>query len=102
MGSLVLAVLLVLLNIPAYWLLGRFLFPTGADVLDTIRLLFTPRLWDLLQGEAFEDQWAHAKVGAWLFLCVSLVASEHYFLRHHVPGLVTSLGGWWSTAHPAH
>lgn len=102
MGNLVLAALLAVLNLPAFWLLARFLFPTGADVVDTVRLLFTPRLWDLLQGEAFEDQWAHFRIVAWLFLCISLVASEHYFIRHHFPAMVESFGDWLRPASPAH
>jgi hypothetical protein len=96
MGSWVLAVVLAVLNVPLYWVLGRFFFPTGADIYDTVRLLLTPRIWDLLRGEAFEDQWAHFQVGAWLALCVVTVASEHFFIRHHFPDLVDRLGAWWA------
>jgi hypothetical protein len=100
-GNWVLAVVLAVLNLPVYWVLGRFFFPTGADVLDTARLLLTPRLWDLLRGEAFDDQWAHFQFGAWLVLCVVTVASEHFFIRHHFPALVERLGSWWAVHRPA-
>jgi hypothetical protein len=42
MGNWVLAVVLAVLNVPVYWMLGRFFFPTDADVYDTVRLLLTP------------------------------------------------------------
>ena len=42
MGSWVLAVVLAVLNVPVYIALGRFFFPTGADVYDTVRLLLPP------------------------------------------------------------
>lgn len=99
MGNWVLAVVLAVLNVPVYWLLGRFFFPTGADLYDTVRLLLTPRIWDLLRGEAFDDQWAHFQVGAWLVLCIVTVASEHFFVRHHLPGVVDRLGAWWAAHH---
>lgn len=96
MGNWVLAVVLAVLNVPVYWMLGRLFFPSGADVYDTVRLLLTPRILDLLRGEAFDDQWAHFQVGAWLLLCIVSVASEHYFIRHHFPGVVEWLGAWWA------
>lgn len=95
MGGLVLAVLLLILNVPVYWMIGVILFPSASDFLDTIRLLITPRILDLLRGEAFDDQWAHFKVAAWLFLCGSVVFSEYTFVAHHMPGLVERLGDWW-------
>jgi len=100
MGNWALAVVLAVLNVPVYWVLGRFFFPTGADLYDTVRLLFTPRIWDLLRGEAFDDQWAHFQVGAWLLLCILTVASEHFFIRHHLPGVIDWLGARWA-AHQA-
>lgn len=100
MGNWVLAVVLAILNLPVYWVLGRFFFPTGVDLFDTVRLLLTPRLLDLLRGEAFEDQWAHFQFGAWLVLCILTVASEHFFIRHHFPGLVDRLAAWWTVSQP--
>ena len=96
MGNWVLAVVLAVLNVPVYLALGRFLFPTGSDLYDTVRLLLTPRILDLVRGEAFEDTWAHFQVGAWLILCVLTVTSEHYFIRHHFPAVVERLGAWWA------
>ena len=79
------ALALIALNLPVYVLLWRTFFGDWEDFKEALYFWFTPRWWDWLQGEAFEDTWANMKLLAFVFVCGLTVVSEYVTLVRHFP-----------------
>ncbi|MBN1901383.1 hypothetical protein JW926_08690 [Candidatus Sumerlaeota bacterium] len=80
-------IILILLNIPLYFLYGRIFFKTWDDFGEAISYLFIPSIFTTLQGEFWNRWWAGTKMFGWFALCVGTVYLEYVKI-----GQITS---WW-------
>jgi hypothetical protein len=69
-------IILVVANIPLYWLVGWILFKDWENFWDCLKFWLTPDIISLFRGEWIEDQWAQVKLSLWLVLCAGAVLAE--------------------------
>ncbi len=78
-----LCVLLIVINAPVYFLVGKVVFGTWEDFWEAVRFWFTPDLFSALMGEFWEDAWAELKLLFFLAVCGGCVWGE-YVLVHRL------------------
>jgi hypothetical protein len=69
-------IILMVANLPLYWLVGWVLFKDWDNFWDCIKFWLTPDIISLFRGEWIEDQWAQMKLFVWLALCAGAVLAE--------------------------
>jgi hypothetical protein len=69
-------IILMVANLPLYWLVGWVLFKDWDNFWDCIKFWLTPDIISLFRGEWIEDQWAQMKLFVWLTLCAGAVLAE--------------------------
>jgi hypothetical protein len=83
-----LLLVLLVLNLPVYAGIWRAFFGDWADLREALYFWLTPRWWDWLQGEQFEDTWANLKLLVFGLICGLTVVSEYVNLVDHFPHLL--------------
>ena len=69
-------IILIVANVPLYWLIGWVFFKDWADFWECVKYWLTPDIVSLFRGEWTEDRWAQLKLGFWIFLCIAAVYGE--------------------------
>lgn len=69
--------ILVIVNIPVYFGLGRLIFKDWDGLIETLRLWSNADWIMTIQKEWREDRWETSKLPVFLLLCVLLVVGEH-------------------------
>ena len=72
--------LLVVINIPVYWILGRVIFGGWQGLGDSIRQGAEFDTISFIKGNLLGDLWHTAKILVFLFCCYQSVAYEYRFL----------------------
>ena len=81
--------ILVAVNIPIYWGLGKLIFRDADEFGEAIYFWLKPDMWSALSGEFFEDLAAEFKLGVWIALCAGAVYGEHSLLMGQFPGFTS-------------
>ena len=71
-----------LLDLPIFFLIGKFFFNDWDGLVECIVYWFTPDIVSACQGERGADFWASLKLGLFLAVCGAVVFGEYrLFLR---------------------
>jgi len=81
-----LALVLVLVNVPLYWILYRALFTDVDELADAIKFWVTPEIFSAFRGEYWDDIWAEFKLLLLVLGCAALVIVEYGGLQSYVAG----------------
>ena len=73
--------LLIVINAPVYFVIGKIVFGNWEDFWDAVRFWFTPGLFSALMGEFWEDAWAELKLFLFLAACAACVYGEHVLVQ---------------------
>lgn len=73
-------IILIIVNIPVYFVLGKLFFPTWEDFKEAVLFWITPDIISAFRGEFWEDWWAELKLGWWLLSCILFVIGESYLI----------------------
>ena len=76
---MVIAVLIVV-NVPIYFLLGKLFFDDWDGFWDAAKYWIKPDIISWFDGEWFEDWWAELKLGAFLACCAAIVYGEYWLV----------------------
>jgi uncharacterized protein involved in cysteine biosynthesis len=89
---------LLLLNIPVYWVLGRFFFPYEGEFTDAVVRAAEPDWLDWLRAPflSWEQRWADSKHFFYWAILAFTILSEYYFVYTHWPQAIDwfSAKGW--------
>lgn len=75
---------LIVANMPIYWLLGWVIFHDWYDFLDCVRFWLTPDIFSILHGEGLDDLWAELRLAAWVILCGGAIYAESQLLQRFI------------------
>lgn len=84
--NVLLAILVVVANVPLYWLMYRILFDDVDELADAIKFWFTPEIISAFRGEHVDDIWAELKLGALVVCSVGLVVLEYIGIQSYLVG----------------
>ena len=70
-------IILVIVNIPVYFGLGRLFFRTWGDFVEAVCFCNTPDIFSAFRGQYYEDRWASLKMTCWLLLCLLTLYGEY-------------------------
>ena len=82
----VIAIILLIANIPVYKRIFKLIFKDSNDFNDSIRYSFTPDLFSLFKGNYWKDRAGEAKLSFLIFCCVIIVVVE-FFIINSIIGL---------------
>lgn len=77
----IIAIVLLVANIPVYKKILRIIFRDREDVNDSIKYSFTPDLFSFFKGNYWKDKIGEAKITAFIFCCVSVVVIELLIIK---------------------
>lgn len=77
----VIAILLIIANIPVYKVFLRLIFKDSKDINNSIRYSFTPDLFSLFKGNYLKDKIGEAKLSLFIFSCVLVVLIEFFIVN---------------------
>ncbi|ACL74946.1 hypothetical protein [Ruminiclostridium cellulolyticum] len=77
----IIAIVLLVANIPVYKKILRIIFRDQEDVNDSIKYSFTPDLFSFFKGNYWKDKIGEAKITAFIFCCVSVVVIELLIIK---------------------
>jgi hypothetical protein len=86
MGPII-AILLIIVNIPVYKVFLRLFFKDSQDINDSIRYSFTPDLFSLFRGNYRKDKIGEAKLSLFIFSCIFVVVIE-FLVLNWIIGLI--------------
>lgn len=92
MQNPLLLIVLIIVNVPVYFVVGRLLFGDWVELGRTIRLLLTPGWLNMLQGEAVDGGLAPIRVLWFVILSGGMVGNEYLFLLDRLRGNAEWLG----------
>ncbi len=69
--------ILVILNIPSYYFIGKLFYKSKEDFFEAIRFWFTPDIISLFRGELLDDFWEGIKLGFFLTVCSAVVYAQY-------------------------
>jgi len=73
--------ILIIANLPLYWLFAWLLFRTWENFSEALRFWITPDSWSFINGEFLNDWYAEAKLGLWIAASAGCVFAEAYALE---------------------
>ena len=76
--------ILLIANIPVYWLLGWVVFKEWDEFWECVRFWFTPNILSAFRGEYFDDVWAEMRLGLWIAVCGAAVYGESYLWARYL------------------
>jgi len=76
-------VILLIANLPVYWLLGWVVFREWEEFFECVRFWLTPDIISAFNGEYFDDIWGEMRLGLWAVLCGVSIYSEYYLLMKY-------------------
>jgi hypothetical protein len=82
--EIVIIIVLLVVNIPAYKAYYRLMFRDAEDFKDSIKYSFTPDLFSLFKGEYRKDRVAEMKLSFFYFLCFATVLIEFFIIRFFI------------------
>ncbi|WP_242835652.1 hypothetical protein [Ruminiclostridium josui] len=77
----IVAIILLIANIPVYKKILRCIFRDREDINDAIKYSFTPDLFSLFKGNYWKDKMGEAKISAFVFCCVAVVVIEFLIIK---------------------
>ena len=77
----ILAIVLLVANIPIYKKILRFIFRDKEDINDSIKYSFTPDLFSFFKGNYWKDKVGEAKLSVFIFCCVAVVVIEILIIK---------------------
>lgn len=77
----IIAVVLILLNIPVYKVLYKLIFKDYDDFKESIHYSFIPNIVSLFRGEYCRDRIAEFKLSLLIAGCVIIVIGEFFLVR---------------------
>ncbi len=77
----IIAIVLLVANIPVYKKILRLIFRDRDDINDSIKYSFTPDLFSLFKGNYWKDKVGEAKITAFIFCCVAIVVIELLIIK---------------------
>lgn len=76
-------VILLIVNLPVFWLFGWVLFREWDEFADCVRFWLTPDILSAFRGEFINDMWAEMRLGLWVALCGGAIYGEYYLLAKY-------------------
>ncbi len=77
----IIAIVLLIANIPVYKKILWFIFRDREDINDSIKYSFTPDLFSFFKGNYWKDRVGEAKLTAFIFSCVVVVVVELLIIK---------------------
>lgn len=77
----VIAIVLLVVNIPVYKFLYKLFFRNEDDFQESVRYTFTPNLYSLFKGEYFKDRMAEARLSFFVVCCVLVVMAQYFMIQ---------------------
>ncbi len=77
----IIAIVLLVANIPVYKKILRLIFRDREDINDSIKYTFTPDLFSLFKGNYWKDRVGEAKLSLFIFSCVAVVVVELLIIK---------------------
>jgi hypothetical protein len=78
--------ILVVINVPVYVVLARWILGGWEGFVEAVRFWATPDWLSMFRGEWEADWEAEMKLGLWAIACVAAVAVQYKLLTLVVPG----------------
>ncbi len=75
--------ILLIVNIPVFWLLGWVVFREWDEFVECVRFWITPEIVSAFQGEYYDSFWGKMRLGLWAILCVASIGGEYYLLMKY-------------------
>ena len=76
--------ILLIANIPVYWLLGWVVFQQWDEFFESVRFWLTPDIFSAFRGEYGDSQWANLRLFLWAVLCAVSIYGEYSLLTKHL------------------
>jgi hypothetical protein len=73
-------IVLIVVDIPIFFLLGKVIFGSWAGFVECIYYEMVPDIWSLIKGDYHADFVAELKLSLWIAGCVGLVLGELWLL----------------------
>ncbi|MCG3198437.1 MAG: hypothetical protein HUU16_09475 [Candidatus Omnitrophica bacterium] len=85
--------ILLLINVPTYFLVGSLFFRSPMEFLRALAFLLTPWWVSALRGEYDEDCSATFTLVLFILSCGAVVVAEYQVLTRYFPGAMAFLSG---------
>ena len=72
---------LLIVNIPLYKVIYKFIFSDSDDFRESVKYSFTPDLFSLFRGRYWKDQIGEAKLSFFIIACIAAVAFEYLIIK---------------------
>lgn len=72
---------LLIVNIPLYKVIYKFIFRDSDDFRESVKYSFTPDLFSLFRGRYWKDQIGEAKLSFFIIACIAAVAFEYLIIK---------------------
>ena len=72
-----LLLILMIINLPLYYYIGKRFYDSWADFTDALRYLFQPGWLSAMRGEFSEDFWETLKLYCYVATCAAFVAIQY-------------------------
>lgn len=80
MDAIIIIILLVV-NIPVYKIISKFIFKDSDDFKESVQYSFTPDIFSLFKGRFWKDQIGESKLSIFLLLCFMAIAIEFMVIK---------------------
>ncbi|HEX2926354.1 MAG TPA: hypothetical protein VHP38_08895 [Ruminiclostridium sp.] len=74
------AILLIIVNIPVYKRIFRLFFKDSEDFYDSVKFSFIPDLYSLFKGNYWEDKSNEAKLSFFMMCCILITGIEFFIV----------------------
>lgn len=74
-------IILLIVNIPLYKVIYRFIFRDSDDFRESVKYSFTPDIFSLFRGRYWKDQIGEAKLSFFVIACILAVAFEYFIIK---------------------
>lgn len=90
--NIALLIVLVILNIPLYWLLGKSFFGSWQGLMDALVAIVMPDIVSAASGKYEEHRIGRFTLLLYLLVCVSTVAAEYHVVAKFILGMENPWG----------
>jgi len=74
-------IVLLLVNIPLYKIIFKFMFRDSDDFKESIKFSFTPDIYSLFKGRYWKDRIGEAKLSFFVLACIIAIMVEYSIIR---------------------
>lgn len=84
----IIVIILLILNIPLYKIIYRFIFRDYDDFEESVKYSFTPDIYSLFKGRYWKDQIGEAKLSFFVIACIIVIVVEYSIIKALISMLI--------------